>query len=503
MNTQAAFVQAILDQPDDDAIRLVYADWLDELGDAARAEFIRVQIELTHLDEHQPRYWDLKIREEDLLYAHGDGWLREVPAGMRSGLSILRVMEEPDRFRPFRRGFLSEVRTDATAFVAGAEQLFRTIPARGLEVFLDQDSDASALAACPNLRRLGHLILGPGCTFHRLNKLLRSSFLPESLGARHLPAEAAVQLCRHSAGKKLYSLHLSDNSDAIILPLAFGGCWDQMMELNLYGTTLHDLGIDSLVNTALFPRLQWWMLGRNGMTFRGWRALAQSPHFPALQELLVCYSEMGDAELAELARASHWPALHTMTFSSIRLTRDRIRLLMEAPWFAQLHSLYLDNYTLDDACLIELVQSPRFVNFCRFSASWNDELSDTGIIALARSAHPGQLRSLNLTHSNLTDAAAGALAEAPWLHNILHLSLGNNAISDAGVQTLARSPGLCNLRRLDLEDAHLGEAGAIALAESPYLQHLHRLDLHGNSQISARGWEALRDRFGSALIEQG
>lgn len=46
---ELAFRQAVLDQPGEDAHRLVYADWLDEHGDWAdrlRAGFIRTQIEL-------------------------------------------------------------------------------------------------------------------------------------------------------------------------------------------------------------------------------------------------------------------------------------------------------------------------------------------------------------------------------------------------------------------------------------------------------------------------
>jgi len=39
-------IRAILRQPDDDTVRLVYADWLDENGDPKHAELIRVQCEL-------------------------------------------------------------------------------------------------------------------------------------------------------------------------------------------------------------------------------------------------------------------------------------------------------------------------------------------------------------------------------------------------------------------------------------------------------------------------
>jgi uncharacterized protein (TIGR02996 family) len=46
MNDGSALLASILANPDDDAPRLIYADWLDEHGEPERAEFIRVQCEL-------------------------------------------------------------------------------------------------------------------------------------------------------------------------------------------------------------------------------------------------------------------------------------------------------------------------------------------------------------------------------------------------------------------------------------------------------------------------
>src|SRR5262245_59686176 len=41
-----ALLRAVLVDPADDLPRLAYADWLDERGEVARAEFIRLQLEL-------------------------------------------------------------------------------------------------------------------------------------------------------------------------------------------------------------------------------------------------------------------------------------------------------------------------------------------------------------------------------------------------------------------------------------------------------------------------
>lgn len=49
MNEQAAFIRQICEQPEDDTVRLVYADWLDEHGEPVWAEFVRVQVELAKM----------------------------------------------------------------------------------------------------------------------------------------------------------------------------------------------------------------------------------------------------------------------------------------------------------------------------------------------------------------------------------------------------------------------------------------------------------------------
>src|SRR3954469_1774277 len=46
--------RAVLDRPDDDTPRLVYADYLDENGEADRAAFVRSQVEAGRAEPHRP-----------------------------------------------------------------------------------------------------------------------------------------------------------------------------------------------------------------------------------------------------------------------------------------------------------------------------------------------------------------------------------------------------------------------------------------------------------------
>jgi uncharacterized protein (TIGR02996 family) len=72
-----AFLDDIRRHPDDDAPRLIYADWLDEHGDAERAEFIRLQCRVAVLPEDDPRREALARREAELLQGNWRRWTEE------------------------------------------------------------------------------------------------------------------------------------------------------------------------------------------------------------------------------------------------------------------------------------------------------------------------------------------------------------------------------------------------------------------------------------------
>src|SRR5947209_5479870 len=120
MTHDDAFLRAIIEGPDDDDLRLVYADWLDERGDP-RGEFIRVQVELARPsgDDGPPgarRRGELEARERELLREHAGEW-----AGS------LRGRAGP---ADFSRGFVETIRARPEEFVAHADAWFRAAPIR-------------------------------------------------------------------------------------------------------------------------------------------------------------------------------------------------------------------------------------------------------------------------------------------------------------------------------------------------------------------------------------
>src|SRR5262245_14998409 len=102
MTQDEAFLRAIVEEPDDDTHRLVYADWLEEHGKADRAEFIRVQCELARLRHGDARRAELESREQALLAAHQEEWTEMLPRAVTS--------------HAFERGFLSWVEMPAGGF---------------------------------------------------------------------------------------------------------------------------------------------------------------------------------------------------------------------------------------------------------------------------------------------------------------------------------------------------------------------------------------------------
>ena len=146
MNLERHFFELIRNNPEDDAPRLVYADWLDEQGDP-RGEFIRVQCELArpNAPDRVPRIL-LQQREEELLKEFQSQWISSL-----SGFIV--------RDCRFERGFLTEAKLIDRVKSPLRERwnrLFESEPVlSNVELFLREDwEEIRTLGAVPQLRSL-------------------------------------------------------------------------------------------------------------------------------------------------------------------------------------------------------------------------------------------------------------------------------------------------------------------------------------------------------------
>jgi len=129
-----ALCQAVVKQPEDDLPRLMAADWLEEHGQAERAEFIRVQLELAK--EPTPA---LQWRERSLWNqpAVGALWtldlcpqLLSINLNASSGSGMLGLNRTPLTDIKFHRGFPHAVRTTAMYWLDHGNELVPQYPVR-------------------------------------------------------------------------------------------------------------------------------------------------------------------------------------------------------------------------------------------------------------------------------------------------------------------------------------------------------------------------------------
>src|SRR5437868_11537865 len=73
MPEEAAFLQQLSDRPEDDHTRLVYADWLEERGDA-RARLLRLEVELAALADGDRGYAEREAELEALRSGLDADW---------------------------------------------------------------------------------------------------------------------------------------------------------------------------------------------------------------------------------------------------------------------------------------------------------------------------------------------------------------------------------------------------------------------------------------------
>jgi uncharacterized protein (TIGR02996 family) len=282
-------LQDILANPEDDAPRLVYADWLEEHGDADRAAFIRAQIEAARLWQDKALRPALQKQWWKLLEKHRDEWLRDLPAPLRKEVE-------------FQRGFVHWVHCSALEFLRGAERLFRRAPVRSVRLKYATGRVAE-LAACPYLARLsrinfyakGNHIDGAGASVFfaspHLGGLVHLELKYNAIGPR---GAAALAACPGLAGLRHLELTHNGIGDEGAAVLAAAPHLGNLETLDLYGNDIGDAGAAALAASPHLNRLDFLGLASNQVGPDGVEALAQALGLPALTRLRLAYNPVGD-----------------------------------------------------------------------------------------------------------------------------------------------------------------------------------------------------------------
>jgi uncharacterized protein (TIGR02996 family) len=326
MSQQESLLQAILADPDDDHLRLVYADWLEEHGNADRAEFIRVQIELARSPPEAPSRHELLRREKELLETHRAAWLKELPP-MPSGTKL-----------EFQRGFVHRVTfARAARFSEHAGKLSAAAPIQELRIGKLLLEHLPELAESPLLARLSAL-------------LLEGNPLDEQSVQRLVASPHLVCLTR---------LHLIDSAvgDGAIRALAASPCRTTLSELDVSWNSFGDMGVAALAAVP-WPRLTHLNLAHSDIGIAGARALARSRHLCQLTQLNVAGNSVGLVGAAALVTSPSLERLTALNFAETRLGHTGVERLAVSPQIARLRKLDLGANGIGDRGARALLASP-------------------------------------------------------------------------------------------------------------------------------------------------
>lgn len=100
---EAGLLAAILESPEGDGPRLIYADWLEENGKPERASFIRVQCELARLPGIVEFNRLVSQLEWDSLRLELRGWMRFELSSPRDRIGVLYYQGPNPKVEPLRR----------------------------------------------------------------------------------------------------------------------------------------------------------------------------------------------------------------------------------------------------------------------------------------------------------------------------------------------------------------------------------------------------------------
>jgi uncharacterized protein (TIGR02996 family) len=485
MTTEASFLHTIQEAPYDLSHRLVYADWLAEKGEEARAEYVRLQCRLAQLDEK----WDVEhslvtARAERLWNIHGEKWVakdsktfgKDVSREYQRGLpESAEVQNVPGCIKNAAKALASPL-VSVKVMLENAKQLaFLRLPelaqVRELELcqVTGEAADALAGASLPNLRKL-------------------------TLNEFQCEPDQLLPLYNSPLMDQLEELNIWDFyglSNALFLSR---GRPKKLRRLFIYAGILSGEGPERMVS-ADWAGLEELHLEFLNLRDRGTEQVYASPHLGSLRAFSVD-STSNEHTVALLTN----PALRRVEKLVLGgLHRSRAAPMLEAlsaldwPALRYLHLKGNDIRGLG-AAVAKCPCGPRLVGL-------NLEelyLEKPGVTALAGGDF-GSLRWLGLRRATMGDAGLKALLAAPWLANTESLDLRENHLGPAAGKQLAASKALANVRLLDLSgNSGMGDESLVPLLKSNAMPRCQVLDLANTNA----GDESMKALAGSPLAKQ-
>lgn len=343
-----AFVQQIVATPDDDAPRLIYADWLEERGDP-RGEFIRLQCQRAAITRHHPDWENLLAKESALLKRFGSEWQQPI--------------QRYASHARFERGFIEHIEVAAIPHLRCADSVFRMFPTiRSLKI--------------NHLRDL----LGDVATSPWMDRIVNLDLSDNELGGRALRALVQSPFCQRLAHLKLNRCLLNQVSVACFADAPNF----KLTYLDVANNSLGASGADMLAGSQDLASLRRLNVASNHIDGTELIALTKQPTF-RLEFLSINSNQLGNEGVAAIAQCQQYSELKTLDLGNNRISNVGIQALAASPYLGKLEVLMLDNNRISDNGVKVIASSTTLANLVELNLSTNEfsqnaaqELSATG-----------------------------------------------------------------------------------------------------------------------------
>lgn len=309
-----------------------------------------------------------------------------------------------------------------------------------------------------------------------LEGLVELDLSMDQLGVEGLVAIAGSPVLSHVERLRLtFNRGLSVRGAQVI-----AGGFTNLRELYVASTDLFDGGVIVLANARHLARLEVLDLSDNDFGSDGAAALGESPYLGHLRELTLSGNPIGDRGLCDLVASPSISALEVLALAECGVGDEGVRALCQAN-LPSLRTLELDMNYFDGAALIGLAEAS-FARTLTELRLGDGPIGDDGAQSIADAPLTG-LRTLTLNASEVTSVGALALARSPHLSNLRELELSSNDLSDAAIAELIQ-----RFRRLTRLEVWGCEAGALTRAAA---EAAHNLDDDVRSALAeqTQEWE--------------
>jgi len=378
--SRTELLREVLAHPDEMEPRLVFADWLQQNGEAERGELICIDCRLEDAEPWSDQQVALEKRRTELLRRYASTWTTPISA----------LVEEAR----WRRGFVENV--TVSVHRPALPQLLALEPVRVVR-----------WRRTPDWTRFADL--GRSVYLDQLAGIELDSFLIGNALAELLGPGSRVPGLR--------SLWLAGNEWRGMVEVLAAQPWRRLEELEL---SFNNLGDGELASLVLAKQLG------------------------TLRCLRFRDSGIGDLVAEAVSRATHLASLTDLRIDNVHVRGYRRRepeagvsargvsAMAVAPHLAGLRYLDLCGHRLGPEGAVELAAAECLGSLRILSLAEGDPgVGDAGLRAMAASPHLRGLRALSLQANAITDRGAAALLDQGVFPALRGLQLAGNDLSDS------------------------------------------------------------------------